>query len=100
LNSIKKNVNGESSRSHIELKCLAQRNTTNSTNNDRRSFSVIVNSSHLGNNKNAQSSKSLYSSKNALNSVTQTKKTNLNGNISKSAVNVNQHGQSSVEQKN
>lgn len=100
MNSIKKNANGESSRSNIELKCLAQRNATNSTSNDRRSFSVIVNSSNLGNNKNAHSSKSLYSSKNNLNSVTQTNKTNLNGNISKSAVNVNQHGQSSVEQKN
>jgi len=90
------------------LQNLTQRNATKfsnvSTNNDRRSFSVIVNgsnensiaisqSSQLTNNKNTQSTKSLSSSKNALNSVVKMNKTSCNANISKSAMDVNQQCQ-------
>jgi hypothetical protein len=94
-------VNGESSRSHIELQNLAQRNSTN--NNDRRSFSVIVNGANVKSNavvnlsqasnlnkNNAQSTKSLSTSKNAQNSTVKMNTTNFNTNISKSAIDVNQ----------
>ena len=94
-------INGESSRSHIELQNLAQRNSTNA--NDRRSFSVIVNGANVKSNavvnssqtsnlnkNNAQSTKSLSASKNALNSTVKMNNTAFNTNISKSAIDVNQ----------
>jgi len=95
-------INGESSRSHIELQNLAQRNSTNT--NERRSFSVIVNGANVTksnavvnslqasnlNKNNAQSTKSLSASKNALNSTVKMNNTAFNTNISKSAIDVNQ----------
>ena len=94
-------MNGDSNPTNIELQNLSKKKEFNSklsNDGDRRSLSVIVNGSNAKTsvslpqsiNKNA-STKSLVSTKAGVNSVVKLNNNSFNTNISKSAMDINQH---------